>query len=505
MRVLFVTAEIFPLAKTGGLADVCAALPAVLARLGVELRLMMPAYPQALETALQKRVVADLPPSRGFPLCRIISALTPDSRLPLLLLDCPEFYRRDGGPYQESDGRDWPDNAQRFALLSRAAAEVALGKALPDWRADIVHGNDWHTGLLPLYLSQHDGAHPATLLTIHNLAFQGCFSRDVFPSLDLPGESFSPDGVEFHGKLSFLKAGIRYSDRLTTVSPTYAQEILTPAYGCGLDGLLRTRADDLVGILNGIDEQIWGPANDRHLPEPYDAENLEGKRECKAHVRRELSLADDGRPLVAIVNRLTRQKMADTVAASLHEIVARGAQVALIGNGERAIESAFLAVARDYPGRVAVRIGYQEPLAHRLFAGADILLAPARFEPCGLTPIYAMRYGTLPIVRSTGGLADAVVPANQETTGEGTATGFAFQTATSEDMLACIGQALTMYEDSSRWRQIQLRAMRRQSGWTSAARQYARLYEDLTHPRPGDDRCGRTPRHDRSLENQWQA
>jgi starch synthase len=487
MRVLFVSAEIFPLAKTGGLADVSAALPATLSELGVDVRLMMPAYPQALASAIGQQVIAELPELLGAPPCRIISALTPGSHLPLLLLDCPALYRRDGGPYQASDGGDWPDNAQRFALLSRVAAEIAVGKILPEWRADIVHGNDWHTGLLPLYLSLIGGYRPATLLTIHNLAFQGLFPRETFDSLGLPAGIFTPDGVEFHGAVSFLKAGIRYSDKLTTVSPTYAQEILTPAFGCGLDGVLKTRAADFVGILNGIDEQVWGPANDRYLPEPYDAASLEGKRMCKAHVQRELDLTDGARPLVAILSRLTQQKMADTVAKSVDKIVAQGAQIALVGDGDKEIESAFLDVAHDYPGRVAVRIGYQEPLAHRLFAGADLLLAPARFEPCGLTPIYAMRYGTLPVVRSTGGMADAVIPANQETIREGTATGFAFERATGEDMLACLGHALTIYEDSARWRQIQLQAMGRQSGWMNAASQYLTLYEGLAGERASND------------------
>ncbi len=280
-RVLFVSAEIFPLAKTGGLADVSAALPATLAELGVDVRLMMPAYPQALESAIRKRVVADLPGGPGVPPSRIIAALTPDSHLPLLLLDCPPLYGRKGGPYQDGDGQDWPDNAQRFALLCRAAADVARGAALEDWRADVVHCNDWHTGLLPAYLSLSQGYRPATLLTIHNLAFQGLFPREVFGSLGLSAGMFSPEGIEFHGKVSFLKAGLVYSDGLTTVSPTYAQEILTPAAGCGLDSVLRMRAANLVGILNGIDETIWSPANDCHLPAPYDAAKSRRKGEVQ--------------------------------------------------------------------------------------------------------------------------------------------------------------------------------------------------------------------------------
>lgn len=479
-RVLFVSAEIFPLAKTGGLADVSAALPATLAEIGVDVRLMMPAYPQALESAIRKQVVAELPGGPGVPASRIIAALTPDSHLPLLLLDCPSLYRREGGPYQDGDGQEWPDNAQRFALFCRVAADVARGAALEDWRADVVHCNDWHTGLLPAYLSLGQGYRPTTLLTIHNLAFQGLFPGEVFGSLGLSAAMFSPEALEFHGKVSFLKAGLVYSDGLTTVSPTYAQEILTPAAGCGLDGVLRTRAANLVGILNGIDEKIWSPANDCHLPAPYDAANLGGKERCKAHVRGELHLANDERPLIAIVSRLTKQKMADMVAESVDQITAEGAQLALVGNGEKEIESCFLGIARNHPGRVAVRIGYQEPLAHRLFAGADIVLAAARFEPCGLTPIYAMRYGTPPVVRRTGGMVDAVTAANQDSTGEGMATGFAFESATREDMLAGIAHALRTYKDPSRWRRMQVQAMQRESGWTNAARQYMTLYEKLS-------------------------
>jgi starch synthase len=289
----------------------------------------------------------------------------------------------------------------------------------------------------------------------------------------------SPESVEFYGKVSFLKAGLVHSDGLTTVSPTYAQEILTPAAGCGLDGVLRSRAADLVGILNGIDDAVWSPANDCHLPAVYDARNLRGKEHCKAKVRSELQLDDDDRPLIAILSRLTKQKMADLVAESVDQIAAQGAQLALVGDGEKEIESSFIELARKYPGRVVVRIGYQEALAHRLFAGADIVLAAARFEPCGLSPMYAMRYGALPVVRRTGGMVDAVTPASKETTRVGTANGFAFEHATREDMLAGIAHALATYRDPSRWRRMQVQAMERESGWEKAARHYMSLYESL--------------------------
>jgi starch synthase len=482
IRALFVAAEIFPMAKTGGLGDVCSALPAALAQLGVDVRLMMPAYPRALETAKALHHVAQLPALHGLPASRILFGLTPDTSLPLFLLDCPELFQRSGGLYQDLDGRDWQDNAQRFALLNRAAAAIALGKLSLNWRPDIVHGNDWHAGLVPAYLSCTRGPRPATMLTIHNLAFQGIFPAHMFDTLGLPRGLLSPDGIEFHGSISYLKAGIRFSDKLTTVSPTYAREIVTPEYGSGLDGLLRSRADDLVGILNGIDENIWNPANDSHLPEPYDARHLEGKAACKAHVQQELHLCHETRPLIAVVSRLTPQKMSDVVAMNIGKITAKGAQLAVLGEGTRDIESTFKAAVNDYPGRVAVHIGYEEPLAHRVFAGADVVLAPARFEPCGLTPIYAMRYGALPVVRRTGGMADTVTPTNDEASEVGAATGFAFKNATSEDMLGSIADALGAYKNQSLWGQMKARAMDRETSWTKYARQYLSLYVELVEP-----------------------
>ncbi len=325
--VLFVTSEAFPLAKTGGLADVCGALPAALARLGADLCIMLPGYPQALDVALDKRVLCDVTNcSEGEP-SRLIVGRMPDSGCRVILFDCPALFRRDGGLYQDASGEDWPDNHRRFASFSRAAAAVAMGETALSWRPAVVHANDWHVGLLPAYLHFRGGQRPKTVFTAHNLAFQGNFPLDVFSTLKLPDAALSADGMEFYGKVSFLKAGLRYSDRLTTVSPNYAREILDPEHGCGMDGLLRSRAADLVGILNGVDYSVWDPAIDRALPSAYDADDMSGKATCKAALRAETGLANDEQaPLLIYVNRLTHQKMADVVLQAVPRVIANGAQ-----------------------------------------------------------------------------------------------------------------------------------------------------------------------------------
>jgi starch synthase len=324
------------------------------------------------------------------------------------------------------------------------------------------------------------GQRPATVFTIHNLAYQGLFPPVLYPQLGLPGDSFIPEGLEFYGNISFLKAGIHYSDRLTTVSPTYAREILTAEYGCGLEGLLQHRAQDLVGILNGADYGIWDPVTDAHLPANFNLRNIAGKRACKTALQQELGLkADSEAALVVFISRMTDQKMADAVANALPGVIECGAQCAVFGDGDRLLEERFELAARRHPGRIAVRIGYEEPLAHRLLAGGDILLHPARFEPCGLTQLYAMRYGTLPIVRSTGGLCDTVVDATDHSVRCGTATGFAFESANSADMFRCIERALALYRQPLVWRKVQRQAMAQDFGWSESARRYLALYHDL--------------------------
>jgi len=478
MRVLFVSSEIYPLAKTGGLADVSAALPRALSALGVDIRLVMPAYPGALLAAADRTLQAEF--TDGDTITRVFAARTPDTGLPLWLVHCPSLYDREGSFYQDAHGCDWPDNAERFAHLDRVAARIATGELVPGWRADVVHANDWHTGLLPLLLRAANGERPPVLFTIHNLAFQGLFPGSVMSSLGLDQALFTPEGIEFHGRVSFLKAGIRFADRLTTVSPGYAREILTAEHGCGLDGLLRERENDLAGILNGVDYEVWNPATDPHLPVAFNASDPSGKHICKMKLQEELGLAPTPDvPLLIWISRITQQKMADTTADVLPELMQRPVQFAMLGQGDTALERKFRDAAKLYSGRMAVRIGYEEPLAHRLYAAGDLLLHPAQFEPCGLTPLYALGYGTIPIVRDVGGLADTIIDANEETIRAGTATGFAFDQPTGTAMLDCIDRALGMRARPIPWHRMQQRAMTRDFSWDSSARRYLAIYQEL--------------------------
>lgn len=474
--VLFVSSEVFPLAKTGGLADVSGALPAALSNLGCDVRIMLPGYPQALDLARDLNIVngCDLPEGR------LLTGAMPDSGMPVILFDAPAFFRRRGGLYQDDGGQDWPDNDRRFATFCRAAALVALGRTTLGWRPQIVHADDWHTGMVPAFLRYSGEAPPKTVFTVHNLAFQGNFPLAAFSTLGLPAEVLSPEGAEFYNQISFIKAGIQYSDRLTTVSPTYAREILTPERGCGLDGLLRSRAADLVGILNGVDYNVWDPANDVELPHRYTANDLAGKDDCKAALRREMGLPqNEDAPLIAYVNRLTRQKMADVVLDALPRLVANGAQVVVHGDGNRAFEERFARAAQTHPNNVAVRLGYTEGLAHRIVGGCDLSLTPARFEPCGLTTMYAMRYGALPVTRAVGGIADTVEDAGAVNTDHNAGSGFTFGETTPDGLGWCLMRATSWYHDSDAWKRLQRRAMVRDFGWERSARQYLDLYATL--------------------------
>lgn len=497
MRVLFASSEVTPLAKTGGLADVSAALPAALAGLGLDVALVIPGYPQAMDATVAKGPVANLGDFLGFGETRLVAGRTPDTGLSVWLVDCPSLFARGGGPYQDNDGRDWPDNARRFGLFSHAVAHLAA-EGIDGWHADLVHANDWQTGLLPLLLATHAAPRPATVFTLHNMAFQGIFPLSEAGALRLPPEACTPEGCEYHGQLSFLKTGLRYADRLTTVSPSYANEISLPEYGMGMDGVVRARRRDLTGILNGIDSRVWDPATDPYLPVNYWPSDFAGKRSCKAFVQRELGLAENAdAPLVVFASRLTEQKMADLLPATLPAILRKGGQFALLGQGERSIAQALEALPALDPTRVAVRVGYDERLAHRLHSAADIMLAPARYEPCGLVQLYAMRYGALPVVRGVGGLGDTVVDATRSAVANGTATGFVFAEATAADLIAAVERALDLYAQPILWRKLQLRAMTRDFGWKRSARRYRAIYQKIAeeHPqrRAGDGRT-RHPR-----------
>jgi len=481
LRVLHVTAELYPWVKSGGLGDVAAALPPALAELGIDVRLLLPGFAGFLDAF---HGITDTARLRT-PFCpervRVGLARVLGLECAAYLVDQPTFYDRPGNPYAGPDGRDWPDNHRRFGLFAWIAAELARG-ADPAWAPDIVHIHDWHAGLTPAYLAARPPPDPVrTVCTIHNLAYQGLFPAVLFPELALPAPFFAMDGVEFNGQVSFLKAGLFYGDRLTTVSPTYAREIQTPAFGCGLDGLLRSRAAELTGILNGVDPRVWDPRRDRVLPRCYGPEDVQsGKRAAQTELRRRLGLDDRPEvPLFGVVSRLTPQKGLDLLLPCLPAIVAEGGRVAILGSGDSDLEQGFARAAAAYDGRIAVEIGYDEALSHLIVAGADSVLVPSRFEPCGLTQLYALRYGTLPVVRRVGGLSDTVVDATAVSLAEDSATGFAFDGDGPQDLMSAIRRAGDLFREPALWQRMMRSAMAQDFSWAAAARQYAAVYHEL--------------------------
>ena len=477
MRVLFVTSECYPVVKTGGLADVSAALPPALKRLGVDVRLLLPGYPAVLDALEGRRIVRPLTGLPGVGAATLVEGRLPGG-LAAYAIEAPALYHRPGNPYLSPTGADWPDNHLRFAALGHVAAGFAA--VTSGWRPDLLHGHDWQAGLMPAYAAFLAGRRPATLMTIHNIAYQGWFPSSHFATLELPAECWHMEGVEYYGGVGFLKAGLRYADHLTTVSPSYAREIQSADYGCGLEGLLSARTDALTGILNGIDDAVWNPATDPHLVARYDADGLAAKAANKAALQTEFGLGvDPAAPLFAMVSRLTWHKGADLLPAVLPTLLERGGQMVLLGAGDAAMEAELAAFAAARPQAVGVRIGYDEGLAHRIQAGADVLMVPSRAEPCGLTQLYAMRYGTLPLVRRTGGLEDTVIDATPAALADGCATGFAFDDPTPHGFGWAIRRALDLYRTPERWRDLQRRAMSRDFGWTASAREYLALYRRL--------------------------
>jgi starch synthase len=475
--VLHAAAELYPWVKTGGLGDVIAALPPALAEAGAEVRLVLPGF-TALLDAFDLHDVARLRTPFADERVRVALAHLPASGVALYLVDHPAFYDRPGTPYQAPDGGEWGDNHRRFALLGWVAAALALG-ADPNWRPQILHCHDWHAGLAPAYLRAANAAVPS-VFTVHNLAYQGFFPAGAFGDLALPANFFSINGVEYYGGLSFLKAGLYYADRLTTVSPTYAREIQTPDFGMNIDGLLRTRATALRGILNGVDPEIWSPEKDLLLPRRYGIAGAgRGKAAARAELTRRFALADGGAPLYGAVTRLTWQKGMDLVLAALPGLVAAGGKLVLLGNGDGALEAGFNAAAQTHAGQVGIEIGYDEALSHLIVAGSDAILVPSRFEPCGLTQLYALRYGALPVVRRTGGLVDTVVDSNALTLADRSATGFAFDDGTPEGVLSGVQRAAELWDDKAAWRRVMRQAMLRDFSWAAAARQYLALYDEL--------------------------
>lgn len=478
-RILFAASEVYPLVKTGGLADVACYLPIALQESGLDIRIVLPAYRSVLDRAGKLKAHTGHTISRINTHFRIMETKLPGSRLTVYLVDIPELYDRPGGPYQDEQGLDWPDNAIRFAAFCRVIRLLCMGHAGLAWVPDILHVNDWHTGLAPVLLAA-DSTRPASVFTIHNLAYQGDFSYSAFLELGLPADYWSSDALEFYGRMSFIKGGLAYADRLTTVSPEYAREITTPEYGCGMEGLLKVRGERLSGILNGVDYRFWDPRHDPMIEHRYGIPALEGKKINKQKLQQELGLNQDpGAVLLAHVSRLAWQKGIDMIIDTLPRILRdRSIQLAVLGAGEHHYEQALLAAAEQFGDRMSVRVGYDEAFAHRIQAGADIMLMPSRFEPCGLTQLYSMRYGTVPVVRRTGGLADTVVDAHDETLADNTATGFQFTHSRAADYLAAIHRAVTLYREyPSKWNQLMNTGMNQDFGWARSAAQYQSVYE----------------------------
>lgn len=487
IRVLSVTSECAPLVKTGGLADVAGALPAGLAPLGCDMRTLLPGYPvvmaklgPAQPEKAKAEPVAKIADLFGGP-ARILAASV--SGLDMLILDAPHLYDRAGGLYMDAEGKDWPDNAERFAALSYAAAHLAAQpEGAGGWRPDIVHGHDWQAGLVPEYLAAL-GCSVPFVLTVHNVAFHGNVDAARLESLRLDAWRFTPEHFEFWGRISALKAGLTGADKITTVSHTYAEELLTPAFGMGMEGVLRDRKNDLVGIVNGIDKQVWNPATDPAIS-PYST--AKGKAANKKALRAEFGLParSDG-PLCVLVSRLTDQKGIDLLLEALPALLDRGGQLALLGSGDAALEVALLQLAAEHR-EVAVKIGYDEALSHRMMAGGDAILVPSRFEPCGLTQLYGLRYGTVPLVTLTGGLADTVINASPAALAQGVATGVQVFPVTADALAGGLARLCDLYKTPKVWASLQRNGMKQPVGWDASAKEYSALYRGLVGEQMSD-------------------
>lgn len=474
-KVLYISSEAFPLIKTGGLADVAGSLPIALTALSQDVRILLPAYPDVLRQVKKTRQLAS---HTYYNLeVSLLETQLPGSEVTVWLVQCLSAFDRPGGPYLNSSGQPWPDNALRFAIFCKVAVDIALNNLNLSWQPDIVHGNDWQAGLVPALLHSHK-QRPATVFTVHNLAYQGLFDYQTFLDLELPAKLWHQEGLEFYGQMSFIKGGLAFADRINTVSPTYASEILLPEYGYKLDGLLRHRQDRLSGILNGIDHVIWDPATDPHLKTCYDQASIDKKTENKTALQKHLGLpVDAGIPLIGMVSRMVEQKGFDIILKGMAEILALPVQLVILGTGEMHYEMKLAEWAHKHPEQLKVIIGYNEPFSHQVEAGSDLFLMPSAFEPCGLNQLYSLRYGTLPIVRNVGGLADTVVDASEKNIQNATANGFVVKTQTATDLLATIKHALTLYAQNKIWHQLQLTAMSGDFSWRSSARHYIDLYE----------------------------
>ncbi|HEV7309875.1 glycogen synthase GlgA [Ensifer sp.] len=476
MNVLSVASEVYPLIKTGGLADVVGALPAALLPHGVKTRTLVPGYPAVLQKLKKKKKVGSFDNLFGNPATVLAAEI---DGLDLLILDQPALYNRDGGPYVDATGLDYADNFRRFAALSLAAAEIAAGDIVPGFKPDIVHVHDWQTALTPVYMRFGRAAATPTVMTIHNIAFQGQFGASVFPELALPPEAFSMQFVEYYGDVGFLKGGMQTANAITTVSPSYAQEILTPEFGMGLEGLLKSRVADLSGIVNGIDADVWNPQTDPHIAQTFSATSLKQRVLNRRALEERFGLEKGDGPIFCVVSRLTWQKGMDLVAEVADELVALGARLVVLGSGDAALEGALLAAASRHRGHIGMVTGYNEPLSHLMQAGSDAILIPSRFEPCGLTQLYGLRYGCVPVVARTGGLADTIIDANEAGLAAKVATGFQFTPVNGDGLRLAIRRVLRAYSEPKVWSKIQTQGMKSDVSWATSAERYVSLYSGL--------------------------
>ncbi|WP_225008676.1 glycogen synthase GlgA [Novosphingobium percolationis] len=474
LRVLSIASEAVPLIKTGGLADVAGALPAAVAPHGVAMTTILPGYPKVLAALGKAKSVHAWPSLLGEP-ARLLGGKLGEH--PLLVLDAPAYFQRDGGPYADGAARDWGDNWRRFGAFARAAADVAAG-AVKGHAFDLAHAHDWQAAMTPAYLRYAGSALPS-VMTIHNMAFQGHYGADVFPALGLPREAFAIDGVEYHGGVGFLKAGLEAASAITTVSPTYAREIRTAEFGMGLEGLIRSRGERVHGIVNGIDTREWNPESDPALAQRFGLRTLHKRVANKHALEAEFGLDSHDGPLFVVITRLTWQKGMDVLLEVIDHLVGLGGRLALLGSGDAAMEAGFHAAAARHPGKVAVRIGYDEALSHRMQAGGDAILVPSRFEPCGLTQLYGLAYGCVPVVSRTGGLADTVVDANLAALAAGAATGVQCNAVTYGALADAIDRTIALHRQPDTWRAIQRAGMKSDFSWGRSGKAYADLYASL--------------------------
>lgn len=477
-KVLFVSSEVHPLIKTGGLADVSSGLPKALAELNQDVRIIMPNY-LAITTEEEIHFICTLRIDNRE--VNILQTRLPDSDVIVWLVDYPEYFSVPGNPYLDENGRPWTNSAERFTLFCRIAVEVAMNRAYLDWHADIVHCNDWQSGLIPALLTlEHEK--PDSVFTIHNLAYQGIFPKTTFNTLNLPAELWHSGLVEFHDMMSFIKGGISSADWITTVSPNYAEEIQTAEFGYGLEGLLKHRQDKLRGIINGIDLTQWDPETDSNIPQTYDASNLKNKSLNKSALQQHVSLpVDEKITVIGLIGRLVEQKGIDLVIDCLPDLAILPVQFILLGSGEQKFELELLKLAHLNPDKFSITLGYDEKFAHLIEAGADIFLMPSRFEPCGLNQMYSLRYGTIPIVRRTGGLADTVTDALPASIADHSATGVVFDEPSAGALLEAVKRALLLQSDHSIWSNMQKTAMTCDLSWRNSAEHYISLYQTIEH------------------------